>query len=62
MLQVLFLSFGWLPPFLQVLVRVVISIAFLVITMRVLKLVWDIVSIFFQFFGGLLSRVVAFFV
>lgn len=62
MLQVMFMAFSWLPPFLQVIVRVVLSVAFLVIAMRVLKLVWDIVSIFFQFFGGFLSRVVAFFV
>lgn len=62
MLSVLFMSFSWLPPFLQIIVRVVLSVAVLVITMRVLKLVWDVVSIFFQFFGGLLSKVVAFFV
>ena len=61
MLTTLFYSFGWLPPFLLVLVRVVLSIGFVILGMRLLKLVWDIVNIFFHFFGGLLSRVVALF-
>lgn len=62
MLPVLFMAFNWLPPFLAVLVRAVLSIAILILGMRVLKLIWDIISIFFNFFGGFLSRVVAFFV
>lgn len=62
MLPVLYLSFSWLPPFLAVLVRAVLSVAFLILGMRFLKLVWDVISIFFNFFGGVLSRVVTFFV
>lgn len=62
MLGILFMAFAWLPPFLQVLVRAVLAIAFLILGMRVLKLIWDVIDIFFNFFGGVLSRVVAFFV
>lgn len=62
MLHLILLSFNWLPPILAIPVRAVISIAILILAMRILKLIWDTVSIFFQFFGGLLSRVVAFFV
>ena len=62
MLPVLFMAFDWLPPFLSILVRAIISIAFLILGMRFLKLVWDVISIFFNFFGGILSRVVSFFV
>lgn len=62
MLSVLFMSFSWLPPFLATLVRAVLSVAVLILAMRILKLVWDVVSIFFHIFGGVLSRVVAFFV
>lgn len=62
MLHILFMAFNWLPPFLAVLVRAVLSIAVLILVMRVLKLIWDIVGIFFNVFGGVLSRVVSFFV
>lgn len=62
LLSTIFLAFSWLPPVLAVPVRAVIIIAFLILGMRLLKLIWDVISIFFNFFGGLLSRVVAFFV
>ena len=61
MLSVLFMSFNWLPPVLATLVRAVLSVSILIIGMRLLKLIWDVIGIFFNFFGGLLSRVVAFF-
>lgn len=62
MLYTLFLSFNWLPPFLVTLVRAVLSVAVLILGMRLLKLIWDVISIFFNVFGGILSRVVSFFV
>lgn len=62
MLYVLFASFDWLPTSLAILVRAVLSVAVLILAMRFAKLIWDVISIFFSFFGGLLSRVVAFFV
>jgi len=62
MLQVLFMAFNWLPPVLAVPVRAVLTIAVLILAMRFLKLIWDTLNIFFTFFGGVLSRVVSFFV
>ena len=62
MLGIWYDAFAWLPPLLQWPVKAVITLALLIIAMRVLKLVWDIISIFFSFFGGILSRVVSFFV
>ena len=61
MLQLFNLSFYWLPPILYYPVSLTISIALLILAMRLLKTVWDVIGIFFTFFGGLLSRVVAFF-